>query len=162
MKDPRVVAFRMAVWRWFVVASVAAQLAYTALVVASDTLSGRSYLVPAVWRAWAGGVVGIVVLLAPGLWLYVLVWRVWVGPNTLRGWDFWGRFVTVSWGSIRAVKILHFPLLPTARLYSTGTRRVIWLPLFLVDYRRFAELVAEYAGEDHPVTRAVRQRIEDS
>ena len=161
MKDPRVVAFRMAVWRWFVVASVAAQLAYTALVVVSDSLSGRPSFTAPVWQTWAGGVVGIVVLLVPGLWLYVLVWRVWVGPDALRGWDFWGRFVTVPWGSIHTVKLLNFPLLPTARLYSTGTRRVIWLPLFLAGYSRFAELVAEYAGEDHPVTRAVWQRIEE-
>ena len=162
MTDPRVVAFRMTFWRWFVVTSVVAQLAYTALVVTSDTLSGRSSFVPAVWQAWAAGVAGIVVLLVPGLWLYILIWRVWVGPRTLRAWDFWGRFVTVSWGSVRAARPLSVPFLPVLRVYSTETRRVIWLPLFLVNYRRFADLVAEYAGADHPVTRAVWRRVEDS
>jgi hypothetical protein len=73
----------------------------------------------------------------------------------------WGRFVTVSWRSVQAARPVNLLTLPYLRVFSDETRRVIWLPLFLVDYPRFAELVAEYAGKNHPVTREVWRRLEE-
>ncbi|HET6576420.1 MAG TPA: hypothetical protein VFG68_22665 [Fimbriiglobus sp.] len=157
VKHPRVVSFRMVLWRWLLVAGVAAEAVYAGIAVLPSILRGRAVF----WDSWAVGGAALIALLVPGLWVYVFIWRVWVGPDALRGSDFWGRFVTMRWGSIRAVKPLDVPFLPVLRVYSTETRRVIWLPLFLVNYRRFAELVAEYAGADHPVTRAVWRRIEE-
>ena len=156
MKDPRVVAFRMPFWRWYLIANVAAQVLYAAVVAAPVLLGKRSPF----GAMYLGGSAAISALMVPGILGYVLFWRVWVGPDVLRGSDFWGRFVTVTWPSIHAARPVNLPFLPIVRVYSTQTRRVIWLPLFLVDYARFAELVAEYAGEDHPVTREVWRRIE--
>ena len=69
--------------------------------------------------------------------------------------------LTVSWGSIHAARTCRVFTLPYLRVYSGESRKVIWLPLFLADYRRFAELVAESAGDGHPVTREVWRRIEE-
>lgn len=160
VKDPRVVAFRMPVWRWLVAVGTVTHLAAAALTIVPDVLIGRVTFDEDDWIPYASAAAGGTAALAVGMPAYVLVWRVWVGPDTLRGSDFWGRFVTVTWGSIRDVRPLHVPLLPVLRVYSTETRRVIWLPLFLVDFERFAGLVAGYAGEDHPVARAAWQRIE--
>jgi hypothetical protein len=164
VKDPRVVSFRMPLWRWLLVGIPAAQVGGVFFLVLLDVVfdQGRGLRTSSFWSFYTAGAVAIVTLIVPALLAYVLVWRVWVGPATLRGSDFWGRFVTVSWRSVHAVRPLSVPFLPVLRVHSTETRRVIWLPLFLVNYRRFAELVAEYAGADHPVTRAVWQRIEDS
>src|SRR5581483_1222609 len=85
---------------------------------------------------------------------------VWVGPDSLRASSLWGGFVNAPWASIRDARPCSFLALPYLRVYSTESRRVIWLPLFLADYRRFAELVTESAGADHPVARDVR-RIEE-
>jgi hypothetical protein len=164
VKDPRVVAFRMVLWRWLLVGILAAQTGCVLFLASLDVVfdHGRGLRTTNFWYFYTAGAAAIVILIVPAMLAYVLVWRVWVGPDTLRGADFWGRFVTVAWGSVREVRSFNLLSLPFLRVYSTGTRRIIWLPLFLVDYRRFAELVAEYAGEGHPVTRAVWQRIEDS
>jgi hypothetical protein len=164
VKDPRVVTFRMVFWRWLLVGWVTAQVFYAALFLLMEVgfAGGRGLRDPAYWAFYAAGAAAVTVLMVPALWLYVLIWRVWVGPDTLCASDVWGRFVTVPWASVRAARPFNLLTLPYLRVFSTETRRVMWLPLFLADYRRFAELVAEYAGADHPVTRAAWQRIEDS
>ena len=45
----------------------------------------------------------------------------------------------MSWASIHRVSYMPVPLVPLARVYSTETRRVLWLPLFVNDFPRFAE-----------------------
>jgi hypothetical protein len=164
VKDPRIVSFRMPLWRWLLVCVPAANVGYVVFLVLLDVVfdQGRGLRTTTFWYFYTVGAAAIVILLIPPLLAYVLVWRVWVGPATLRGSDVWGRFATVMWRSVRDARPLNIPFLPVLRVYSTETRRVIWLPLFLADYRRFAELVAEYAGEDHPVTREVWRRLEDS
>ena len=161
-KDPRVVAFRMSYWRWLLIGGVAAQVLYAAMFVLMEVVfaGGRGLRDPGFWAFYAAGAAAVTVLLVPAMGLYVLIWRVRVGPDALRGSDVWGRFVTVPWASVRAVRPFTLLTLPYLRVYSTTTRRVMWLPLFLADYRRFAELVAAYAGEDHPVTREMGRMID--
>jgi hypothetical protein len=163
VKDPHVVSFRMSLWRWLLAVGFAGQISYAVLFVLMEILvgGGRGLRSTDFWAFYAAGAAMIAVLLAPALLAYVLIWKVRIGPASLRGSDFWGRFVTVTWTSVRAVQPFYLPLLPFLRVYSTETPRVIWLPLFLVNYRRFAELVAEYAGEDHPIAREVWQRLEE-
>ncbi|HVK16922.1 MAG TPA: hypothetical protein VM533_08225 [Fimbriiglobus sp.] len=164
MENPRVVAFRMSYWRWLLVGNVFTQVLYAAVFVLLEVvITGRRGLGdPGFWSIYVAKAVAVTMALVLSLVIYVTTWQVWVGPDTLCGSNAWGWFVTVSWGSVHAVRPFNLLTLPYLRVYSDETRRVIWLPLFLVDYARFAELVAEYAGADHPVTRAVWRRIEDS
>jgi hypothetical protein len=154
----------MSYWRWLLVGSFATHVFFAAVFVLLEVvITGRRGLGdPSFWSVYTAKAVAVTMALALSLVIYVTTWQVWVGPDTLCGSNPWGWFVTVSWKSVRAVRPYYLLTLPYLRVYSTETRRVIWLPLFLVNYRRFAELVAEYAGEDHPVTRAVWHRIEDS
>jgi hypothetical protein len=163
VEDPRVAAFQMSYWRWLLVGGVFAQVLYAVVFVLMEVgLTGsRSLRDPGLWALYAAKAAIVTVALALWLVIQVMTWRVWVGPVTLCGSDAWGRFATVTWDSIRAVRPFNLLTLPYLRVYSTETRRVIWLPLFLTNYRRFAELVAEYAGADHPVTGVVWQRIEE-
>jgi hypothetical protein len=156
------VGYRIQFWRLWLTATVLGQVFFAALVLGIDLVMRPVANTAGYLAANAFAAAAILPMLAGGLWIYVRVWQVWVGPATLCGSDVWGRFVTVSWRSIYVARTINVAGLPYLRVYSTETRRVIWLPLFLADYRRFAELVAEHAGEDHPVTREVWRRIEDS
>ena len=155
--------FRMPFWRWYLAALVVSQVLFAvlnilpALTIDPDRFPAGYYLATLPFGAAAFPVV-----LAPVMLLYVLVWTVRVAPAGLRASDMWGRFATVSWHSVTAVKPVPVPLLPYLRVYSSETPRVLWLPHFMWDYPRYAALVAEYAGGDHPIARELSRRLDDS
>lgn len=84
-----------------------------------------------------------------------------MSPAGIRGSNAWGWPVTTGWASITRTSRVPVPVVPLARVYSTETRRVLWLPLFLNDFPKFAELVARYAGRSNPVTVEVMKRLSD-
>jgi hypothetical protein len=144
-------------WRLFVAMSVAVYVILALLIGAHALTGGTVNAVPLL----VGGLAGAV-LLPAGTLVAVLAWPVRVGPECFRASDAWGLIRTVRWDAVRDARPISLAGLPYLRVYSNESRRVIWLPLFLADYRRFAELVAEYAGANHPVACEVRRRIEDS
>jgi hypothetical protein len=155
------VKFRQPFWRWYLLAVVAGQVLFPLLnlipAVTAPQTFGWAY-----FRATSPfGAALIPVFMAPAMFFYVRAFPVRVSPKLLRGANAWGWPVSVSWRSIQRVKSYAVPGFPLARVFSTETHRVLWLPLFLNDFPRFAELVAQYAGDGHPLTIEVRKRITD-
>ena len=89
----------------------------------------------------------------------VLYFRTYAGPETLTGLNVFCLWSTVRWDSIRRIRPVNFAGLRYLRLKSDESRWEIWLPLFLADPHGFTDLVAEYAGEDHILTAALRDRF---
>jgi hypothetical protein len=152
----RTARFRVQFWRLFIAMAVVVQAAL-ALLVGVQVLAGGTVTVGPLLVGWATSAV----LLPAGTLLVVLVWPVQVCPDCLRASDAWGFIRAVRWDAVRDARPINLAGLPYLRVYPADTRRVLWVPLFLADYRRFAELVAAYAGPDHPVAREARRRIEE-
>ena len=155
------VKFRQPFWRWYLLAVVAGQVLFPLLnlipAVAAPQQFGWAY-----FRATSPfGAAMIPAFMAPAMFFYVRTFPIRVGPNGIRGANAWGWPVTMSWASIQQVKTYAVPGFPLLKAYSIQTRQVLWLPLFLNDFRHFAELVARYAGDDHPLTVAVMKRVSD-
>lgn len=153
------VTFRQPFWRWYLFAVVAGQVLFPLVnlipAAAAPQQFGWNY-----FRATSPfGAAMIPLFMAPAIFLYVRIWTVRVGPAGLRGFTFWGRFVTVSWASIDRVTPAAIPLFPQLRVYSPEARRPIWLPAFLNDYRHFTERVARHAGGRHPLTLELLKRL---
>jgi hypothetical protein len=152
-------AFRMPFWVMAVVGQVLAMVLTPLLVVVLEILNGN-FGDPQMWIPIVGVTSATAVVMPPMMLAYVHYYKVWVSPDRLRASDFWGRFVTVDWESVTAAKPFNLAGIPYLRVFSDETSKVIWLPLLLVGYDRFAELVAEYAGPDHPVAVEVLSRLE--
>jgi hypothetical protein len=155
------VTFRMPFWRWYVATVVFGQVLYAVLNVLPALFVPGGFGWAYYWATLALGAAVIPAAMAPLILAVVRVFPVRVGPHGLRGSNGWGWPVTMNWASIRRVQSVPVPVVPMARVYSTETRRVLWLATFLNDYPRFAELVARYAGRDHPLTVEVMKHLPD-
>ncbi len=148
--------------RWLVIAMVFGQVLYAFLLTIGLALTMRQnpFVLPGFWENYIYGSVAINIAFAVVLVPYVVIWTIRVSPTTLRGFNAWGVFATVSWDSIHTVKPWRVPFLPAVRVYSSETNLVIWLPLFLVNYPEFARRVVEYAGPEHPLTQPVLSQLD--
>jgi hypothetical protein len=141
-------AFRSSFWVTFITSNLIALLGILFLIGIETAARGVKHFHPeALLVGLAGG--GVCGAFLSGL--AVLYFKTYAGPDTLRCTDAFGRYATVTWGSIHAVRPINLILLKYLRLDSDETDRVIWLPLFLTDLDGFAGLVLEYAGPDHPL-----------
>jgi hypothetical protein len=153
----------MPFWRWYLASLVFSQVLFAVLnIVPALILEPGRFHTDYYLHTFPLGAAAFPVVLAPLVALYVLCWPVRVAPAGLRAANAWGRFATIRWGSITAVKPVPVPLIPFARIFSTETQRVLWVPLFMRDYRHYATLVAESAGEEHPLARELLKRLEES
>jgi hypothetical protein len=143
-----ITAFRSSFWVTFITSNLIALfgvlflVAAEAAVVGVGMIYGEALLIGMLCGAVAGAFLS---------GLAVLYFKTYAGPDTLRCTDAFGRYATVTWGSIHTVRPINLILLKYLRLDSGETDRVIWLPLFLTDLDGFADLVREYAGPDHPL-----------
>jgi hypothetical protein len=60
---------------------------------------------------------------------------------------------TVRWDAIRDVCYAELQGYPFLALESTDTRWRLYVPLGIAERERFEQLVEEYAGPDHPISR---------
>ena len=160
---PGATTFRTPFWRWYLASLVLSQVLFAVLnLVPAWILEPGRFHTDYYLHTFPFGAAAFPIILAPVMALYVLFWPVHVAPAGLRASNAWGRYATVGWGSITAVKLVPLPLIPFARVVSTETHRILWVPLFMRTYRDYATLVAEYAGEDHPLARELLKRVEES
>jgi len=101
-----------------------------------------------------------VVLLVPCTFLLIMLMQVRVSREGLKSGDLFGRPLDATWGAITTVRPIYFLGFHYLRIQSNTTRRVIWLPVFLVDFERFAGLVRKLAGPEHPLTVATATRLQ--
>lgn len=62
-----------------------------------------------------------------------------------------GTQVAVRWDEIAKFRYFDFLGMKVLRIPVEGHPAALWLPLYLVQMRQFADLVAQHAGEDHPL-----------
>jgi hypothetical protein len=74
-----------------------------------------------------------------------------VHPQKLRAYTFWGTKVILEWTEIVAVRPIRILGLLYLRVVSSGRKKPIWLPLFLVDLPGFVTAVNESAPADNPL-----------
>jgi hypothetical protein len=86
---------------------------------------------------------------APFVWVY----RVRVHEFGLRAFDAYGRFFSVRWGSMVAVRRLDLLTFPYLRVRTAQSGVELLIPLFLAEQAHFERLVSKCAGPLNPLTR---------
>jgi hypothetical protein len=87
--------------------------------------------------------------------LAVFYYKVYVGPEGVRCYNFWGLYRTVAWDDFAAIRPVNFCGLRFLRVRSTSPGTPIWVPLFLTKPRMFEEAVIRHGGVTHPLARAL-------
>lgn len=99
--------------------------------------------IPLLWFASGWGlvdwkIVGPACLLGAVLQAVVIRWQSIVAtPNLLRCSDFWGRYHTIQWVSVRDVRRVGWGFFRFLRIENDDSKNPIWLPLFLEKPTRF-------------------------
>ncbi len=81
------------------------------------------------------------------------VHKVAVSPSYVSGYGFWGSSINLRWQKIKTVRPINFAGLRYLRLYSSRSKRVLWLPLFLQDKKGFKNAVTQFAPPENPLRR---------
>jgi hypothetical protein len=90
---------------------------------------------------------------AVGRTAVVAAWhRVEVGPEGIRARP--GPIEPIAWEAIQAVRVIRWSVLSYLEL-ETRKGRTHRFPLYLADLLGFADAVEHFAGEDHPLARAL-------
>jgi hypothetical protein len=94
--------------------------------------------------------------------LVVFGFPVYISPDGLKAYNFWGVYTTVGWDSIITARPAHFGVVGFLRVFTRNTWFPFWLPLFSANMDRLTDLVREYAGPENPLTFALdRQTVTD-
>jgi hypothetical protein len=97
-----------------------------------------------------GGSVTLLGLLP--LWLY---YHYEVGPDGIRGYDFWGRRVSLEWGTVTSARVRRIGGFPYALVQSPGAP-TLWMPLSVNRSEAMEQCVLQHVSESHPVAVAIR------
>jgi hypothetical protein len=156
--------FRMSFW-WFSVVCCLWAVPIASLIligIYAISLPGRGFAGPAPTALVAGLLAGIVagevatfLLVLP----VVLYYTTGVGPEGIRGFNFWGIYRDALWEDFRSVSPINFLGLRFLRAHTARGWGPLWLPIFLTDWERFRDLVLEYAGPEHPFSRAICEEV---
>lgn len=103
------------------------------------------------------GVAAVISLLS---WGAVRVFPVKLTPAAIRCYDTAGLYQTVRWADVESVELIGPHGLPYLQVSAINLRRPITIPLWLEDMPRFLEAVERYAGQHHPLTRALHNVVE--
>jgi hypothetical protein len=152
-------AFRAAFWVLFLYVSLWSEAGVLAVIFVPAAVFAAPGDWPMLLAAQAVGLALAPVLTTVGVVPLMLYFKTYAGPETLKCTDVFARYVTVRWASISVIRPVNMGGLRYLRLKSDEAKRELWLPLFLADPHGFTDLVAEYAGEDHPLTRELRRRF---
>jgi hypothetical protein len=101
-------------------------------------------------RSWWVAIVIFVLILAA-----VVLFRVYVSAEGLRCYTFLGNYHTLRWPEIDSVRPVNLLGLQYLRVGSSQTGHVVWVPVFLADMSRFRDVVRQFAGEEHIVSKAL-------
>ena len=83
-----------------------------------------------------------------------------VAPAGAKCYTSAGTLKFVEWKSMISIQSTRIVLgLPYLRIHCEDGGSPLWLPLFLDDMPRFADLVFSYAGAEHPLAVALLARV---
>jgi hypothetical protein len=152
-------AFRSSFWVLFLYVTIWSWVGAAAATLIPAAFALDSPQWPMLLRAEAIGMACAPLLTALLVWPLILYFRAYVGPEALTCTNVLCLWGTVPWDSIRQVRSINMAGLRYLRVKSDAHRWELWVPLFPADPHGFTELVAEYAGEDNPLTRELRLRF---
>jgi hypothetical protein len=85
----------------------------------------------------------------------VVCFPVYVSPEGLRCYNFWGVYQSIGWFEIERISPTNLFGLKYLRVFSHETPAEIWLPLYLTNLREFTDDVRQFAGADHSLVAAL-------
>jgi hypothetical protein len=137
----------------FLYYTVFSQLGYLAFSVPMSL--AITLTVPHSWWVWwavlagCGGCGLLSLVITP---LAVWGYPVYVYPDRLTAYNFWGVYSSPAWDGITAARTLNLGVVSLVRVYTEETWLTLWVPLFLDDLDRFTELVRDFAGDGNPLS----------
>ena len=155
------VSFRMS-FRWFFVVVIVwaiplGVIVGTSLAFILGALGGTTVPELALGAAVLGATVAGEVLAALLILPLLAYYKVYVGPEGVRGFNFWGVYRFARWADFGDAAPINFLGLRFLRAHTAGSRVPLWLPLFLADWQGFCQSVRLYAGHDHPLAVALSE-----
>lgn len=93
-------------------------------------------------------------------WGAVRVFPVKLTPSAIRCYDTAGLYQTVHWADVESVELIASHGLRYLQVAAINLRRPITVPLWLEDMPGFLQAVERYAGQHHPLTRALHHVVE--
>lgn len=140
--------FRLPWWALFVCYCI---LAAIDLALFGPTLSRRD--------SDSAQVVIVISLIALGLyiWFYREFFKVVVSESEIKAHTLWSIPTSFDWQDIEIVRPINLGGFRSLRLYSTQSKRVIWLPLYLSDRKGFKSAVMQFAPPDNPLRRYLEE-----
>lgn len=92
-----------------------------------------------------------------GVALVISMFRFEVGPAGIRNVDFWYRNSDWAWDEMESVRVISFLGMRYARIRTTGSKKALWLPLFVHLHERLGDTIHLHAPEAHPMRDLARQ-----
>ncbi len=86
----------------------------------------------------------------------IIAYPVYVSTDGIRCYNFYGIYRTIPWHTVSQIRYMTVFGLPYLAVSSALGGSEITVPLFFSNMRRFLEVVREYAGEDHSLTKALK------
>ena len=105
-------------------------------------------------------VLGVLIFAGAG-WTRRLIsaYPVYINPGGLRVYGMRGGPLLdahwFKWADITRVSRFGLPVVRFMVLHAHGSKRSYWIPLDLVNGARFKDLLTQYAGRSHPLTRVL-------
>jgi hypothetical protein len=147
--------FRMPFWLVFVFGCAWAMLIVAAFYVPQILSGSMVFDVRAFFAGLVAGEVTAVVFYLP----LVFYFQTGIGPEGIRGFNFWGVYRDAPWEDFRSVSPFNLLGLRFLRAHTARGWSPLWLPIFLNDWDRFRDRVLEYAGPEHPLSRALEDEV---
>ncbi|WP_286262008.1 hypothetical protein [Thalassotalea atypica] len=69
--------------------------------------------------------------------IVIRFYKVTITDKYLTGYDYYGKYHSISWASIVSVKATRFGFLKYIKIESNDTKSVLWVPLFLDGFASF-------------------------
>ena len=85
--------------------------------------------------------------------------KITITDKYLNGYDFWGIYHSVDWGSIMDVKPIRIAGLRYFRIESTMSKRSLWIPFFLDNISGFKKESIKRLGENNPLKKYLEEQI---
>ena len=140
-------AFRSAFFPfWRTITSISAMLA-SPLILVVLYVNGWNFVVPQIL------LIVLAALITPLLLFPAIAYfKIYVGKNGIKCYDFWGSYHYVEWPQVREIRPIRLLGLKYLRVYAEGFPRPLWVALDLAEIDRFVDLVIASAGPEHMLT----------
>jgi len=134
--------FQMRFYEPFRLVFVGAQLTVVSILAIEESLDIALFLILLLLPVSA-------VLACVATWIMTAQFKFQAGPEGIRCMNIWCKNQLVPWENIERIAKFNFAGMRYLRIWGSGDRLPIWLPMFIKQRDEFTELVANYVEADH-------------